>query len=51
MSNQYPVILHMDQGKAANWDLKTLFQRWGQLFSFTDSGETIPERLNKKWGS
>ena len=33
MSNHYHVVLHVDQGKAANWDLKTLFQQWGKLFS------------------
>ena len=33
MSNHYHVVLHVDRGKAAAWDLKTLFQHWGQLFS------------------
>ncbi|MEE9494671.1 MAG: transposase [Gammaproteobacteria bacterium] len=33
MSNHYQVVLHVNQEKAATWDLKTLFQQWSQLFS------------------
>jgi REP element-mobilizing transposase RayT len=33
MSNHFHVVLHVDQDRAAAWDLRTLFEHWGQLFS------------------
>ena len=33
MSNHFHVVLHVDQDKASDWDLRTLFEHWGQLFS------------------
>ncbi len=33
MSNHFHVVLHVDRDKASDWDLRTLFEHWGQLFS------------------
>ena len=33
MSNHYHLVLHINRSQAMNWDMKTIIERWHQLFS------------------